>query len=96
MNWIYIFALLAALSHLTMGANVVIFQFFTKGLLLGATRLASILHEAGHRVTIVIHENDIPDIKASPNYDFLTYKTDMSRDEEQEVTVIQNLLKSGR
>ena len=77
--------LLTLLPYLAMGANVVIFPVLTKSQLLSASRLADILYEDGHKVTIIIPENDLPDIKPSSHFDIVSYPTALERDEEQRI-----------
>ena len=65
------------------GGRVVIFPMMTKSQLLSASRIASILTQAGHEVTIVIPSTDLPDLKPSSDFEILTYQTPFSREEEQ-------------
>ena len=67
-------------------ANVVVFPLLTKSQLLSASRIADILADAGHAVTLVIPENDEVDITVKkPNFRLVTFPTDMTRDAEQEM-----------
>lgn len=84
-NLIAVLAALLLTSGVIDAANVVIVPMLTKSQLLSASRIAEILAEDGHKVTIVIPANDIVDIKPKPFFDLLTYPTDMARENEQAI-----------
>ena len=80
-----IFLLISIQAFLTEAGNVVIFPMMSRSQLLNAARIATILADDGHNVTIAIPTNDEPDIKKSPAYNLIFYKTSMSRENEQRV-----------
>lgn len=67
----------------TNASHVVIFPMLSKSQLLNAAKIATVLKEDGYKVTIMIPENDLPDIKPSSKFNVISYPTDMAREKEQ-------------
>ena len=72
--------------------NVLIFPMLSRSQLLNAARIATILAEDGHNVTIVLSTTDEPDIKKSSAYNLLLYKTSFTREQETELAKMMHKL----